>query len=79
MTLSAKSTRITQHIRAPRAMVYRALLDGDRIAEWRVPAGMTAKVHELDARAGGRIRVSLTYDAPGHTGKSTSNTDTYHG
>lgn len=60
-------------------MVYRALLDGDRIAEWKVPDGMTAKVHELDARAGGRIRVSLTYDAPGHAGKSTSNADTYHG
>jgi len=28
---------------------------------------------------GGSIRVSLTYEAPGGVGKTTANTDTYHG
>lgn len=73
------STRIRRHIHAPRERVYRALLDADAIVRWRVPEGMTAHVHELDAREGGAIRVSLTYDAPTGTGKTTSHTDTYHG
>ena len=72
-------TRVTQHVRAPRALVYRALLDARRIADWKVPDGMTAQVHEFDAREGGRIRVSLSYDAPDRVGKSTSHTDSYHG
>jgi uncharacterized protein YndB with AHSA1/START domain len=40
---------------------------------------MTSQVHEFEAREGGSFRVSLTYDAPDRTGKSTSHTDTYHG
>ena len=73
------STRISQHVNAPRADVYRALLDPDAIAQWRVPAGMSSQVHEFDAREGGSFRVSLTYDAPTGTGKSAQQTDTYHG
>jgi uncharacterized protein YndB with AHSA1/START domain len=73
------STRISTHINAPRAAVYRALLDADSVAKWRVPAGMTGQVHEFDAREGGSFRVSLTYDAPTGTGKTTSHTDTYQG
>jgi uncharacterized protein YndB with AHSA1/START domain len=73
------STRISGHVNAPRAAVYRALLDADAIAKWRVPAGMSSHVHEFDAREGGSMRVSLTYDGPSHTGKSASHTDTYHG
>ena len=44
-----------------------------------VPAGMTSYVHEFDAREGGAFRISLTYDAPTGTGKTTAHTDTYHG
>jgi uncharacterized protein YndB with AHSA1/START domain len=73
------STRISQHVRAPRAAIYRALLDADAVARWRVPAGMTSYVHEFDAREGGSFRVSLTYTGPDGAGKSTEHTDTYHG
>ncbi len=73
------ATRLTQHIRAPRAAVYRALVDPHAIARWRVPEGMTSHVHEFDAREGGTLRVSLTYDAPTEAGKTTAHTDTYHG
>src|SRR5713226_7072274 len=44
-----------------------------------VPNGMTCHVHEFDAREGGSFRISLTYDAPTGTGKTTARTDTYHG
>lgn len=73
------STRVTQRIRAPRAAVYRALLDAGAVAKWMVPDGMRGEVHAFDAREGGAIRVSLTYDAPTGTGKTTAHTDTYHG
>jgi uncharacterized protein YndB with AHSA1/START domain len=73
------STRVSRHVNAPRSAVYRALLDADVIARWRVPAGMSSQVHEFDAREGGAFRISLTYDAPGRAGKSAPRTDTYHG
>jgi len=73
------STRVSRHVRAPRPAVYRALVDAGAIAKWRVPAGMSSRVHEFDAREGGSFRISLSYDAPAGTGKSAPRTDTYHG
>jgi uncharacterized protein YndB with AHSA1/START domain len=61
------------------AVVYRALLDANSVAKWKVPTGMTSHVDELDARAGGFFRVSRTYDAPDKTGKTSARSDTYHG
>lgn len=62
------STRISQIINAPRERVYDALLDPAAVARWKVPAGMTCEVHEFDAREGGAIRISLTYEAPDRAG-----------
>jgi len=70
---------MTQHIKAPRAAVYRALLDPNAIEKWKVPDGMSCRVHYFDARVGGKFRISLTYDRPTHTGKTTARTDTYRG
>jgi uncharacterized protein YndB with AHSA1/START domain len=67
------------HINAPRASVYRALLDARAVETWMVPTGMTSHVHEFDTREGGAFRISLTYDAPTSTGKTTAHTDTHHG
>jgi len=73
------STRITRRVNAPRANVYRALLDTRAVATWMVPTGMTSHVHAFDAREGGSFRISLTYDTPTGTGKTTAHTDTFHG
>jgi uncharacterized protein YndB with AHSA1/START domain len=73
------STRITRHINAPRAAVYRALLDPQAVQTWMVPTGMTSEVHAFDPRDGGTFRISLTYDEPTETGKTTAHTDTHHG
>jgi uncharacterized protein YndB with AHSA1/START domain len=73
------STRISQHINAPRATVYRALLDPRVVASWKVPTGMACHVHAFDAREGGSFRISLTYDDPTGPGKTTPHTDTYRG
>ena len=77
--MATTSTRISRHVNAPRAHVYRALLDAQAVATWMVPSGMTSHVHEFEARVGGSFRISLTYDAPTGTGKTTAHTDTYHG
>jgi len=44
-----------------------------------VPSGMTSHVHVFDAREGGLFRISLTYDQPTRTGKTTTHTDTFYG
>ena len=73
------STRAARHVAARADQVYRALTDGDLVGQWRIPEGMTSRVHEFDGREGGRFRVSLTYDRPTGSGKSLPHTDTYHG
>lgn len=55
------STRISRHVDAPRAAVYRALLDPRAIPKWKVPDGMTCHVHAFDARERGSFRISLTW------------------
>jgi hypothetical protein len=55
------STCIRQHINAPRASVYRALLDERAIAKWKVPTGIDQPRHEFDPREGVLFRISLTY------------------
>ena len=39
--------------------VYRAFLEADAIASWLPPYGFVCTVHELDAREGGRHRMSF--------------------
>lgn len=70
--------QITQHVRAPRAAVYRAMTDAKAVQRWQVPDDMTSAVHEFDAREGGAFRISLTYAGDGK-GKSNAHTDTFHG
>jgi uncharacterized protein YndB with AHSA1/START domain len=73
------ATRINRHINAPRAKVYRALLDARAVAKWMVPDGMTSEVHDFNPREGGAFRISLTYNAPTATGKTSAHTCTSHG
>jgi uncharacterized protein YndB with AHSA1/START domain len=73
------TTRVTRHLRAPRARVYRALLDAEAVRQWMVPDSMTSRVHSFDAREGGTFRISLTYDLPTDAGKTSAQTDTFHG
>ena len=41
------------------AKVYRAFLEPDAVASWLPPFGFTCTVHELEAREGGRHRMSF--------------------
>lgn len=77
--MATTSTRTSRNVNASRAHVYRALLDARAVATWMVPTGMSSHVHAFEPREGGAFRISLTYDEPTGTGKTTAHTDTYHG
>ena len=40
--------------------LYRAFLHPEAMAKWLPPHGFTGKVHEIDARVGGKYRMSFT-------------------
>jgi uncharacterized protein YndB with AHSA1/START domain len=44
-----------------------------------VPDSMTSHVHSFEAREGGRFRISLTYENPTSAGKTSGQTDSFHG
>lgn len=54
------TVRLHRVLRTKPEKVYRAFLDPDAMAKWLPPHGFTGKVHELDARVGGRYRMSFT-------------------
>ena len=64
--MSTHTIRLHRVLRAPPERVYRAFLDADALAKWLPPHGFTAKVHALDARVGGRYRMSFTHFGSGH-------------
>lgn len=52
--------RFHRVLRAAPEKVYRAFLDADAMAKWLPPNGFTGRVHQLDARVGGKYRMSFT-------------------
>lgn len=57
--MSDCTVRLHRVIRASPERIYRAFLDAEAMAKWLPPHGFTGKVHELDARVGGRYRMSF--------------------
>jgi uncharacterized protein YndB with AHSA1/START domain len=47
--------------------VYRAFVDADAMARWLPPNGFTGRVHSIDAKVGGRYRMSFTNFSTGTT------------
>ncbi|MCL5997711.1 MAG: SRPBCC family protein [Chloroflexi bacterium] len=78
---SGGSTRVSRMIKAPRRKVYQAFLDPEAVAAWMAPDTMRSRVHTFDPREGGQFRISLTYQKPADSqrGKTSGDTDTYHG
>ena len=58
--MSTGTVKFHRVLRAPPARVFRAFTDADAMAKWLPPHGFTGKVHEMDARVGGRYRMSFT-------------------
>ncbi len=47
--------------------LYRAFLEPDAVASWLPPYGYTCTVHELEAKVGGRHRMSFRNFTTGHS------------
>ncbi|MCE7902034.1 MAG: polyketide cyclase [Gammaproteobacteria bacterium PRO9] len=58
--MPASTIRLHRVLRSPPDRIYRAFLDADAMAKWLPPDGFTGRVHEIDARVGGRYRMSFT-------------------
>ena len=58
--MSTGTVRLHRVLRAPAKRIYKAFLDPDALAKWLPPHGFTGKVHGMDARVGGRYRMSFT-------------------
>lgn len=58
--MAGNTIRLHRVLRAPPERVYRAFLTAEAQAKWLPPHGFTATVHEMDARVGGRFRMSFT-------------------
>lgn len=65
--MSTNTVRFHRVLRAPPDRVYRAFVDPDGYARWLPPNGFTGRVHEMDARVGGRYRMSFTNFSTGHS------------
>jgi len=60
------TVRLHRVFTAPAERLYRAFLDAAALSKWLPPDGFTGTVHELDARVGGRYRMSFTNFSTGN-------------
>ena len=67
--------RADRVVRAGPARTFAALIDRDALEQWLPPAGMSGRFETFDPRPGGSYRLVLSYDEPGSSGKTTSDSD----
>ena len=58
--MTDRTIRLHRVLRCPPERLFRAFTDGDAMAKWLPPNGFTCHVHAIDARVGGRYRMSFT-------------------
>lgn len=58
--MAGNTVRLHRVLQAKPERVFRAFIDSDAMAKWLPPNGFTGKVHEMDAKVGGRYRMSFT-------------------
>lgn len=52
--------RLSRVIQAPPERIYQCFLDPDASAKWLPPHGFTGKVHGMEAKVGGKFRMSFS-------------------
>jgi uncharacterized protein YndB with AHSA1/START domain len=67
--MGTSTIRLHRVLHASPERVYRAFLDPDAMSKWLPPNGFTGTVHQMDARVGGKHKMSFTNFT---TGKSHS-------
>src|SRR5262245_36532266 len=58
--MATNTVRLHRVLRSKPERVYRAFLEAPALAKWLPPNGFTCTVHEMDARVGGKYRMSFT-------------------
>jgi len=78
---SSRADTVSRVILASPRTLYRAHLDPEMMANWRVPEGMRAEMLAFDGRLGGGYRMALHYPAaePAGAGKSEPGIDRFEG
>jgi uncharacterized protein YndB with AHSA1/START domain len=61
------TVRLHRVFKAPAERIYRAVLDPAANCKWLPPYGFTCTVHELDARVGGKFKMSFTNFSTGNS------------
>lgn len=59
--------RLHRVLKAPPARVYKAFIDAAAMCKWLPPDGYTATMHAIDAKVGGKFRMSFTNFDTGHS------------
>ena len=65
--MAGNTIRLHRVLRAPPDRVYRAFTHAEAMAKWLPPHGFTGKVHQIDARVGGKYRMSFTNFSGGNS------------
>ena len=63
----ANTVNLHRIIKAPPERIYRAFLDPHAMAKWLPPDGFTGHVSHMDAKVGGKFKMSFTSFASGNT------------
>ena len=58
--MADNTVRLHRVFTAPPERVYQAFINPDAMAKWLPPHGFVGHVHEIDARVGGRYKMSFT-------------------
>jgi uncharacterized protein YndB with AHSA1/START domain len=58
--MTTNTVKLHRVLRTKPERVYKAFLEADAMAKWLPPYGFTCKVHQLDAKVGGKFRMSFT-------------------
>ena len=65
--MAGNTIRLHRVLRAPPERVYRAFTTAAAMAKWLPPQGFVGTVHQLDAKVGGKWRMSFTNLGSGHS------------
>lgn len=64
--MTLRSVQLHRVFRTPPEKLYRAFLRPHALSKWLPPHGYTCQVHQLDAQAGGRFRITFCNFSTNH-------------
>jgi uncharacterized protein YndB with AHSA1/START domain len=65
--MSTGTVKLHRVLRAAPERIYRAFLDAEAMVKWLPPNGFTGKVHLLEAKVGGKYKMSFTNFSTGRS------------